>query len=960
MSRFNAYPDGFNLLPGDRVLVERQGRTLSVSGAGVVGSATPSEQFEQYKAFTDGRVTALTNQVNQLINLVEAATGQPIVSLNALYLSTTAFTAGTLFNAAIYGATAGSTITATASDGTTLNVANGLLSGTFLNAGPKTITLTETLDGAFNSPNPSQVIAAVADSATPTPTPSPTLNALTVSNPTATVGTPYSGTISGLTSGSSVALTGPGAAGLSIGGAVISGTPTTAGAINLVETLAGATNSPNPSAGVVTVAAAGVPTIAFANPTATVQEGDTGTKAVSNVINVTRNGVTGSLTINLTYGGTATSGTDYVAGPVSATIADGANSASFDLTINGDTAVESNETIIINAVLAAYTSSTASKTITITDDDAVAIPNYATIAAGGDSYTVGLNASPNTTGWMYQVASALGATLTNSAVSGTVLQNSADSGGSSRASNLRDSYASFLLGSNKKAAAFLAIGYNDGRYTGAPSTFNVANYQNDYREVLNGLLIGGYSRNDIYVVSPFYPTDTGLNTGSTGFTGQTRSGFAAFVAAAAAVAKEFGVRYVDVYTPLGVDPAYIADVDGSDHIHPAAYGHAAIKNTVLNSMTAPNTLAAPASVTATTSGSGVTVTAAAVTGAASYEYSLVANPVDYASNTTGSFSSVPNGSYYPRARPVFGDGTKGPWTFAASAITVAAVTLNTLTLSGTLKNGTASSGTINGATSGSSIVSNVTGLTVDSTARTYSFDGTAAAATIANGLVETLAGATGSPKSSPITVAAASSTMFVNASFTGTDGTAITSYTPEAGGGFVAAPVPGNVTNTASVLQTGRLASVLTNSGTQVAVHRATAAASSADHYVEAVVDFLSAIAGQGTGIGARMDPTTENYYWARYNATAGGWQLYKTVSGTTTQLGTTFTDAFASGSRTARLTVSGSTISLSVDGTVVVTVTDAAIPTGSYVGTRLTNTSTAATTATTGRQITSLTAATL
>lgn len=127
----------------------------------------------------------------------------------------------------------------------------------------------------------------------------------------------------------------------------------------------GVTPTPTPSA----------PTIAFANTTASVTEGDSGTKTVSNVINVTRNGVTGPLTVNLSYSGTATSGTDYVAGPVSGTIADGQTSLSFDLTINGDTGVESDETIVINAVLAAYTSATASKTITVTNDDVTVTPS---------------------------------------------------------------------------------------------------------------------------------------------------------------------------------------------------------------------------------------------------------------------------------------------------------------------------------------------------------------------------------------------------------------------------------------------------------------------------------------------------------------------------------------------------------------------------------------------------------
>ena len=110
------------------------------------------------------------------------------------------------------------------------------------------------------------------------------------------------------------------------------------------------------------------PTIAFAKPFVSVSEGDTDTKTVTNTINVTRNGVTGALTINLTYGGTATSGTDYVAGGTQLIIGASQDSGSFDLTINGDTTVEPDETIIINAALAGY-SATASKTLTIGNDD---------------------------------------------------------------------------------------------------------------------------------------------------------------------------------------------------------------------------------------------------------------------------------------------------------------------------------------------------------------------------------------------------------------------------------------------------------------------------------------------------------------------------------------------------------------------------------------------------------------
>jgi len=111
------------------------------------------------------------------------------------------------------------------------------------------------------------------------------------------------------------------------------------------------------------------PTISFTNPTVTVPEGNSGTSTVSNTINVNRDGLTGALTINLTYAGTAASGTDYVAGPTSLTIGSSVSSGSFDLLVNGETVSEVNETIVINAALAGY-SATASKTITITNDDA--------------------------------------------------------------------------------------------------------------------------------------------------------------------------------------------------------------------------------------------------------------------------------------------------------------------------------------------------------------------------------------------------------------------------------------------------------------------------------------------------------------------------------------------------------------------------------------------------------------
>lgn len=81
-----------------------------------------------------------------------------------------------------------------------------------------------------------------------------------------------------------------------------------------------------------------------------------------------------------------------------------------------------------------------------------------------------------------------------------------------------------------------------------------------------------------------------------------------------------------------------------------------------------------------------------------------------------------------------------------------APTLNSVGLSGSIFNvGSASSGTITGATAGSTLVltNGFTGLTINSAARTWAYDGTGSASTGSFTMVETLAGATNSPRSTP-------------------------------------------------------------------------------------------------------------------------------------------------------------------------------------------------------------------
>lgn len=97
----------------------------------------------------------------------------------------------------------------------------------------------------------------------------PTLAALTVANPSATVGTAYSSTVIGKTAGSMLSLSGAGSAGLSVFGITISGTPLNSGPVNIIETLSGATFNPRTTTGVITVSGSDIPSSISAPPTLT-------------------------------------------------------------------------------------------------------------------------------------------------------------------------------------------------------------------------------------------------------------------------------------------------------------------------------------------------------------------------------------------------------------------------------------------------------------------------------------------------------------------------------------------------------------------------------------------------------------------------------------------------------------------------------------------------------------------
>jgi lysophospholipase L1-like esterase len=230
---------------------------------------------------------------------------------------------------------------------------------------------------------------------------------------------------------------------------------------------------------------------------------------------------------------------------------------------------------------------------------------FTSLVAIGDSFTVGTGASDAAHQWLTIYGAARGVsvaagTLVNSAITGTVLQNSNDAGGSAKTNNMKDRIVGGILtGANKKQKCIIAGGFNDYRYTGSPSTFNVYRYQADLDASVAVCLGGGYVADDIIIVGPYYMTDTGLITGSQGFNAQTRTRALEYVAAALYVAQKRGTRYADPYTAMLNGGA--AALIGGDNIHPNDSGHAVIAACVL----------AATKLTATADATAPTITSAA-------------------------------------------------------------------------------------------------------------------------------------------------------------------------------------------------------------------------------------------------------------------------------------------------------------------------------------------------------------
>jgi hypothetical protein len=165
--------------------------------------------------------------------------------------------------------------------------------------------------------------------------------------------------------------------------------------------------------------------------------------------------------------------------------------------------------------------------------------------------------------------------------------------------------------------------------------------------------------------------------------------------------------------------------------------------------------------------------------------------------------------------------------------------------------------------------------------------------------------------------------QFVHDTFTDADGTLLTSHTGETGATW--ARYPGYTTD--ATITSNR---VRGNGAADAEVHYASGVPASADYDVEAVVKVVSLLAGDIPQFMARADHTvsagSDTFYFVRYFNDGAEWFLGKAVGGAFTDLGSYSQSYSASDSTTARLELRGSSLSLLIDGTARISVTDAAI----------------------------------
>lgn len=164
--------------------------------------------------------------------------------------------------------------------------------------------------------------------------------------------------------------------------------------------------------------------------------------------------------------------------------------------------------------------------------------------------------------------------------------------------------------------------------------------------------------------------------------------------------------------------------------------------------------------------------------------------------------------------------------------------------------------------------------------------------------------------------------------FTDTNGTLLQSHTPTIGTSWVKHSGSGSEDATIS---SNQLATPILAGASLL--YYANGTPGNANYSTQAT---MTITANSGGGVTARHSSSATTFYLARYLKSAGQWQLFKFVAGTATSLGT-YSESITNGTqKVCKLTCSGSTITVTIDGTLRITATDSAITAAGFGGVRL------------------------
>ena len=292
---------------------------------------------------------------------------------------------------------------------------------------------------------------------------------------------------------------------------------------------------------------------------------------------------------------------------------------------------------------------------------------YPSVVGFGDSVMVGSFASTAALQAINLFATGKSAgTPLNKGIGGTWLTNLPNQSvpGVPTTDNGRDRFQADLMKTNKRDFLVINYGFNDSRYTQTPHATQLAAFIEDYREVLNGLIIDGYKPERIMLGNMYCVSDARLaNTDPD----QTRPQYEEFVTAIEGLADEYGTFKARTYQRMNANggPAVLI---GGDDLHPNDPGHDVIADEYLSCIRTYTGMPTNIRMVGNADGS-LDISWDPVTAAQSYEVqATLKTALTFTSQTT---STVPSkkitglsaGDYVCRVRPVFTGGAKGSWGF---------------------------------------------------------------------------------------------------------------------------------------------------------------------------------------------------------------------------------------------------------------------------------------------------------